>query len=305
MQKENFGKICASLREDFYNFVEDRKWSQQDLADVVNLPARLIGQIERGEKTNLHGDLLASLADGFKLTHAERKRFFFLATDETSGELIKEDESISIILEQTLENVQNIRLPVLLHNGLYQIAGLNSAYMQVYGLTPEYLEQISDDDPTKYHVIRHIYEPDSPVRKNFGTRIEKIEMDNMILWRFLALAHRHDPQFSEIQKKLRSSIQNYGEHWSSLAGQDSSKKILNPIQSFQYKHPTLGFLRYLAISTSIYSGSRELYMSVLSPSDDQTSIVFNQLIDSKSTNFKCFEAPLRRLSALDSLNLYI
>ncbi len=295
MQKENFGIICASLRNDILNMAAGRNWSQQDLADATDLPLKVIGQIERGEKVNLHSELLICLADAFNLTTTERKRFFSLASDITNEEVARDDQSISTVFDATVQEAQQIRQPVLLHDGIYRIIGLNTAYMQTYGLTSDYLGSIPESDPTKYHFVRHIHDEESPVRHVYKSQIEKVEMNNAVYWRFLSIAHRHDPLFNEIQDKLLSQYPRFAYLWNSLSHRFESVDASSLLRNFYCNHPNLGLLRYLIVSTQLYSGERELFMTQLSPTDHQTFSMFNKLIEDKKFEFVCFDPMVSQL----------
>ena len=137
MQKEKFGKICASLRQDRFDPLKGRAWTQEDLAQISGLHPRIIGQIERGEKVKIDADVLRNLAQAFGLTTVEKQRFYTLAY--VVDDALNDPDSI----KNTITNAQKIKQPLLLHDGLYRIIKVNSAFLSIYGLTTEYLESVS------------------------------------------------------------------------------------------------------------------------------------------------------------------
>ena len=81
MHRATFGKIVAALRKERFDPIQGRTWTQKHLAQTAGLSERLIANIERGDKVNLEGDILAGLANAFSLTTLERREFFALAIE--------------------------------------------------------------------------------------------------------------------------------------------------------------------------------------------------------------------------------
>jgi hypothetical protein len=176
---------------------------------------------------------------------------------------------------------ESIEAPVLIHDGLYRIICSNTAYLSVMGLDQAYLNTIPENDPTKYHIARHIYDPDSPVRKTYQSRITAVEMNSISYWRFLSLGHRHRPLFEAIQSQLLSHYQHFAHVWSSLNYRLIENDMTSLLRRFEHQHPELGLLNYLINSTRLYRSDRELFMTVLIPTNQLTRELFNWLVKKK------------------------
>lgn len=287
MLRKRFGKICASLRKEMFNPAKGRVWTQQEVATVANLPIRLVGQIERGEKVVLDSDVLTALADFFRLTTSERERFFAFATGVSQSDLSRERQTIEAVLAREVAKVKQIQQPVLLHDGLYRIIGLNSAYREIYGLTRDYLNAIPEGDVTKYHIVRHLHDAASPVRQVYHSHRPAVEVNNVVYWRYLSLAHRDDPLFDEIQSQLQEQYATFSTQWGNLANRLSGNDPSTLLRVFYCDHPQLGLLNYIILSTQLYKGERELFMTILCPLDVETNDLFNHLV--KDSTFTCFD----------------
>lgn len=281
-QRKILGKICASLRKDILNYSAGRPRSQADLAEETGLSERIIGQIERGEKVNLHAELLLPLFDAFHLNSEEKKRFILLASD-VDPENIYDQKLCAVKAQQdAFEMLRRLYQPGLIHDGLYRIVGMNSAYWRIYGLTDEYLATIPDDDPTKYHIVRHIHDPHSPVRATFASHIEAVELSNATYWRYLSLAHRHSTLFCDVQTHLMGTYRRFNELWHQLAHGETGAEMQGLIRPFQHQHPTLKNLTYSIITKRIHKKGVELFLVTLSPYSKYTYDTFHNLIDNNS-----------------------
>jgi len=272
MQRENFGKLCASLRQEVFDPRTGRVWSQEDLAKACNLGVGTIGQIERGEKVKLDNEILLSLALAFKMTNIERQRFFDLANTCQDSNYVKPKISL-----ETVEYLKQLQQPFLLHDGLYRAIWMNHAFSEIYGLTQSYLDSIRDSDLTKYHIVRHIHDPNSPVREVYKHQIEHIELNNTLYWKYFSMGHRHNQLFNEIQSSLFESCPQFVYLWSSFHQQTFNKNIANLTRQYYSPHPHLGVLRYIGITTQLFKGECELFLVTLCPTDEKTLAVFNSL----------------------------
>lgn len=149
--------------------------------------------------------------------------------------------------------------------------------------------------------MRHIHDEDSPVRHVYKSQIEKVEMNNAVYWRFLSIAHRHDPLFDEIQDQLLSKYPRFSYLWNSLRHRFENVDASSLLRSFHCNHPNLGLLRYLVVSTQLYSGERELFMTQLLPTDHQTFSTFNKLVEDKEFEFVCFDPMVSQLEEVSNL----
>ena len=230
-------------------------------------------QIEQGKKANLDAEVLTNLATAFCLTTIEKQRFFALA--HSINEIINPSQ-----FECLTEDLDLIQQPMLLHDGLYRILKVNSAFLKIYGLTPEYLDSIPDDDPTKFHIVRHIHDLESPIRRVYQAQIETIELNNLIHWRYFSLAHRHKPLFETIQKTLFTTCSEFSYTWRHLSHKIAETDLVNLKRCYNSSHPELGDLKYAGITSNICYTNRELFLVVLIPQDVRTHSIFNSLIQS-------------------------
>ncbi|MEM7801009.1 MAG: ABC transporter substrate-binding protein [Chloroflexota bacterium] len=274
MDKQIFGKICQSLRQDLFDLSKVKPYSQNDLAEATNIPVKVIGKIERGEKVNIDRDILNKLADAFNLTTVERNRFYLLIN--RNKDLIPEDKSYSF--REMLAYMGSAKIPVLLHDGLFRMLALNQAFFEIYGLTWEYLNDIPDDDLTKYHMVRHMHDPVSPVRATYRTQLEAVAWNNASYWRFLSLAYRHTPLFQQIQSTLLSSYAHFAYLWNGLNNPFPKNDMTGLIRPFSCIHPQWGRLEYSVISHQIYDGGGELFLSMMVPHSEQTLQLFSDLM---------------------------
>lgn len=280
MQRDDFGKLCASLRRDFFNILENRYWSQEDLAKASNLSVRIIGNIEQGKKASLDSEVLSNLAEAFCLTTIERQRFFALA--HSTNEIHD-----TIQLKHVTQDLETLQQPILLHDGLYKILKVNTAFLKIYGLTTEYLDSIPDDDPTKFHIVRHIHDSKSPIRKVYQTQIKSIELNNQIHWRYFSLAHRHKELFRSLQDELFEKCPEFSYAWRNLSYRLAQTDLINLKRCYNSLHPELGCLKYTGITSNISYADNEVFLVSLIPQDTRTHSIFDSL--TKSPYFRLID----------------
>ncbi len=289
MQRDEFGRVCASLRLDHINSTTGKPWNQADLAENCNLSPKIIGQIERGEKVNLDKETLLRLAEVFHLTTVERARFFAFASNVDQEEVPRPEQSIELVLERVIKKMEAVQQPALLHDGYYRIVAINSAYMQVYGLTQTYLDSIPADDPTKYHIVRHIHDPESPVRAAYSRHLQQTEMNNLSYWRYLALGYRYTETYEHIQQRLIATYPKFARLWSEINHMVQKEDRINLLRAFEQTHPILGSISYTVLSNRIYAGEQELYLTLLVPTDPPTFSIFHDLVEDVSFQLNVFE----------------
>ncbi|MEM7799596.1 MAG: hypothetical protein AAF633_10430, partial [Chloroflexota bacterium] len=277
MCKQIFGKICQSLRQDLFDLSRGKPYSQNDLATATNLSIKVIGQIERGEKVNIDTDILDRLSNSFNLTSVERKRFYLLVNRDSS----RQNEDGSRAFREAVAYMRSLKIPVLLHDGFYRILAISQAYFEVYGLTWEYLNDIPNNDLTKYHMVRHMHDPISPVKATFKTQMDTVGWHNASYWRFLSLAHRHTELFQQIQSTLLSKYTHFSYLWNGLNNPFPKNDMTSLIRPFAGDHPKFGRLEYSVISNQINDHRQELFLSTMVPHSERTLHLFSELTKSE------------------------
>ncbi|MEM7800292.1 MAG: ABC transporter substrate-binding protein, partial [Chloroflexota bacterium] len=286
MCKQTFGKICQSLRQDLFDLSKGKPYSQSDLAEATNIPFKVIGQIERGEKVNIDRDILSRLATAFNLTTVERDRFYLLVNHDID----LKHEAQSHVFREIQAYMRSLKTPVLLHDGLHRILTISQACFEIYGLTWEYLNDIPADDPTKYHTVRHMHDPISPVRVTYTTQLDAISWNSVSYWRFLSLAYRHTAQFQQIQATLLSRYAHFAYLWNGLNSPFPKNDMTGLIRAVSCIHPKFGRLEYSVISNQINDHGRELFLSTLIPYSQQTLDLFNDLMRYEGTTLIDFSS---------------
>jgi transcriptional regulator with XRE-family HTH domain len=273
VRRETFGKIVAALRKERFDPIQGRAWTQKHLAQTANLSERLVANIERGDKVNLEGDILAGLADAFSLSTLERHEFYALAAEVTEEHAVNASHNPQQVREQVFTVIDNLRQPAFVYDDYFDIVAANSASLALHGIPVDWLLNMAARHGAA-NFMQVIFAPDSPMRRSMARNWEGLAGGNMAQFRAMSLRHRHTRRFRTLFTRL-CALPDFLVFWSST--QQAQTDIASRMRVHNYPHPEYGRLFYSVFAVTSYSFDNHLHVTALMPLDDMTASVFSEL----------------------------
>ncbi len=286
MDRAEFGKLIAALRKDRIDLIHGGTWSQQDLADETGLSAKIIGNIERGEKAHLEPDILVSLAEAFGLSTVERMRFYEFAASVGKAGTLASYVPVEDVLDEVIGLAEQIRLPLFVHDSFYNIVAYNYSWMRLSQLSHEFIKLYPN-------VMGLFYAPDSPFPNLFRDR-DRSRLEVMRQLRYMSLPYRHRPRFKALFKRIARS-RKFQNDW--IATQVDTGDRYYTRRTHLYRHPDFGEMRFVTMTQRNYTERGSLYLSVLNPIDDKSADVFHQLARDYHSTYRPINWPDSKYSA--------
>jgi len=274
VHRATFGKIVAALRKERFDPVQGRTWTQKHLAQTAGLSERLIANIERGDRVNLEGDILAGLANAFSLTTLERHEFYALAIEISEDQTVMPSHDPQKIRGQVFTVIEGLHTPGFVYDDYFDIVATNNGSLALHGIPGEWLQQMAADYGTA-NFMHVIFAPDSPMRRSMARNWHALAGGNMSQFRAMSLRHRHTARFRALFARL-CALPDFFALWSATT-QQTQGDFASRMRIHAYPHPELGPLFYTVFAVASYSFANYLHVTALLPLDDQTAAVFAEL----------------------------
>lgn len=272
MDRQQFGRLLATLRKSQFDPSEGRVWTQQMLADHAQVSFRTIGELERGDKAILDGQSLYRISRALNLNMTEQKKFISLASEiDVQRDLDAAD--LRQMLRSTIELFHSFAVPSVVHNSLYEAIAMNASYLKLHRITPKWFESLSGH-PLQYNLLRLIFQEGAPIRTVVGERTELLFSAGVNYFRSRSLPHRHTDQFRTIFREL-NKYREFRLAWSTA--EHFSQDVRTIRRSFAYEHVDFGHISYFVSGIEMPIGTGDLTISIISPTSPHTLDVLQQL----------------------------
>lgn len=278
MNRKEFGRLVAALRKE--NMDEHLQcWTQERLAQEANLPVALIGNIERGTKTNIYPDTLVKLANALHLTTGERKAFFAEASGVDIQHTLRPSTETPMILQEMLSILGNSFVPTVLMDSYCDIVAMNHSFFIMYAFKPEDLTP-QENNPTQYNIMRLIFGPDFEFQQKRIMGWDRWAYTTLMLFREMCLKHRAEPHMIDIISSLNKypkfrQVWVFATHGQELEVKDQFTD--NTLVSFN--HPEFGWIKSITSSITSQTSFGELNLYSLQPIDEHTFNTFNKIVE--------------------------
>lgn len=212
MNRKELGKLIAALRSEQFD-EEGNRLTQAGLAEraldidpASPLNNVILGKIERGERANLDGETLLSLADALQLTVGERKEFFLIATGVYEEELYAGRRTAQEFQATAIEMLRDIQLPALLVDSYLDVIAVNGLLMELYAMRPQNLQSRAQQ-AAGINLLGYIFSADFAPQRDQMTQHEwhNFAVGNVIYFRRVTLRNRTTDYFSALLAQLRRS----------------------------------------------------------------------------------------------------
>ncbi|MEZ4869814.1 MAG: helix-turn-helix transcriptional regulator [Caldilineaceae bacterium] len=259
----------ATLRKSQFDLATGKVWRQQTLADQIGVSPRQIEAIEQGAKSYLEPDILAKLANVFRLTTLERREFFALAAGVTAEALMLQPLAPAAILTPLLATLGVLQQPAYLHDGFFNIIALNSPMRAFFGIDQAYLTQLKDQAGANY--LYALFAPASPLRTVLQHYWQPTARRAVARFRAFSLRYRPTDYFSQLFHQL-CALPDFTALWQQT--QQETDDLYSHVQVDEYCHPRWGEVRYLLTRTTTVTTYGNLYLVTLAPANANTLAAF-------------------------------
>ncbi|MCB9138434.1 MAG: helix-turn-helix domain-containing protein [Caldilineaceae bacterium] len=283
--RKSFGKIVRSLRTDQID-ENLRGWTQAKLAQETGLSEAVVRNIEAGKKAKLPEDILLALADAFNLTSAERKQFFMAAIDVERHKVPQASSTPEETLQHLYSYIAGTRLPAYINDSYCDVIYANRIIADL--LRMEELETTGSTIPAGYNMGRVVFHDQYGYRQLMGDDWDRHAVYNVRYFRERTLASRHEEYFEELLKYLIRKVLHFRAYWQGL--QSGEEKYLSADYfsghlAYDYEHPGLGRLQYMATETVTITSLGALSTVIYVPKDEHTTQEFENIAERVGTEF--------------------
>ncbi len=288
MNWREFGILIRELRKALQTRL-GRSITQADLERMCGFTGRgrrgIIGRLERGELHCMDEDVLVALADAFQLTRLERREFFLAANGVSTDKIYQYPGAPSPEreVEQIIQNVRRIPLPVMITDAFTDVVAINRALSRLYGLGDTIEEQVRSGEILP-NVLYFLFHPRFGFRQMFRRDEDwrNLLVADVQFFRRSTLQYRSHPYWQYLMWRFMDSdedaeMRRLFIHFWSLAEVERLRDG-NTTRFYDLRHPKLGNLRYTAIVSEEVTSRGNLYVITHIPVDDVTRRAFDALL---------------------------
>lgn len=248
--------------------------AKSHLADAAGLTEIIIGNIERGERTKLESDEIASLADALRLTTLERQVFFAAATNVDEEDKTAELPGQDSAFEHVWDILSTTQLPAYLTDSLGSLIGINRIMMAFHGVSDQLFDNSIAID-IGVNVLALIFRKGAIMRQSMGDKWDAIARANVHQFRFMALPYRYTEEFKAILSYMHTQP-DFSRMWMETRTAPNTD-FFSQLRHYNYTHTIHGHVCYAATLSTIVTNHGNLYLTTHIPCDVETLSKFTKL----------------------------
>lgn len=274
MNRKNFGHLIAALRNEQFDPILGRAWTQKILAEHTGLTERIVGEIERGQRVNLDAETLLALAKAFRLSTLERREFFAAVIEIEDFDASANTRPAAEVLEELLETLYTIHLPALIHDPFFDLIAINSLYRQFHQIPQSALKRNTNSFSLDHNYLSLFFGDKATLKQSAPHQWRQYVLRNILQFRYMTLRYRHTAYFQSLFRALYSDL-GFREIWSQCLYLEND--TYSQIKINDYQHKKHGSVNYAMTLTSTLTPYGYLYLSVLVPRSANTEQVIANL----------------------------
>lgn len=288
MNRNNFGKIVASLREDL-------GLTQNYLADLAEIPHHVMSLIERGRKSYLAPDLLVALADALQLTTSERYQFFLASTGVDTIAMVRPNlahtSSDTANPEKELERLQEaggqLRMPAFVIDPFFDFVMVNRPMLALFKIEQPMIDYLASI-PRGFNSIHLTFGKGLLSQAQVDWNWEQYAFSTMRGFRDSSLRYRDHPYLQYLLQAFRNPDEYpfFNRFWSMVASTQEDKET--DWDYLEYKDKEHGHMKYMVDTTHSITAYGELHFIKYFAMNENTERVFDQLAVSHGTEMLRF-----------------
>lgn len=272
MNRDEFGRLVATLRTEIIDLNTGRPMTQSSLATLANLPTRTIGQIEQGQKMNLDPQTLHQLVGALRLTTLEHKALLAAAA-EVDIEPFSDIKQPDAILNDLLTSTQTLCLPAMIYDSYFNIIAGNTLMFALSNASDELIET-GEESPAGFNLLRYIFADSSSYRHVAGPEWKLYGRRNVQHFRSASLKYRYTERFKAIFTDLCRNLA-FQEAW--VGSKYTERDLYYPWNDYEYIHPIYGPLNYISSESVTFTSAEDLFLVTHIPRNWETIHTFEQI----------------------------
>lgn len=273
MNREEFGKLVASLRKEIIDLRTNKFVTAKELARRSNLLEKTVSEIERGRKMNLDPETMTSLATGLGLTSLERHALQNAAS-EIDIDPLPDIAPPEEILQRLLNATQSICVPAMIYDSYFNIIAGNSIMFALSGISDMGQIREGEDEPAKYNLLRYIFDESLTYRNVTGPMGKTYAQRNIHHFRAISIKYRYTERFGAIFNDLCNYLA-FQEAWS--ASRYNDRDVYNQWGELEYIHSKYGALDVISTEAVTLTSQENLYLVTHIPRSRETMRTFEEL----------------------------
>jgi len=281
----DFGELIYQLRKDLKIRSEkygNKGLTQKNLAGLLDKKSRrYVLDLEGGKRSFIRPTELIKLANVFELTELERKEFFLAGSGVPNTEIFRKDIGTKI-QQQLISYLHEIRLPAFLTSPFSDVIAYNMIIADLYGLSIEKLEKFQTlKVPNNF--IWFLLSPDSGFFElgKKSSNWDDIIISNMQFFRRASIHYRTYSYWTKLVEDVflrdKSIAKRFEKYWN--LAQQSENLDCNIGRHYQLFKEGIGSVNFLGLVTEEITTSASLYLTVYTPIDRNTSLLFAKMAD--------------------------
>lgn len=273
MNREEFGRLVASLRKEIIDLRTGKFLIAKELASRSNLLEKTISEIERGRKMNLDPETLTSLATGLGLTSIERSAFL-AAASAVDIDPWPDIDPPDVILQELLAATQTLCVPAMIYDSYYNIIAGNSIVFALSGI--ENMSDVATEEPSpaSFNLLRYIFADELTFRDVAGPMWKTFGRRTVQHFRATSLKYRYTDRFNAIFTDL-CNYMAFQEAWTSSKYASGDRNTV--MAEYDYIHPKYGALNYISVESVTLTSREDLYLVTHLPRNRETIQAFEAL----------------------------
>lgn len=273
MDRKEFGHLIVALRKEHID-EEGKQWTQEKLAEVAQLAPEIVGNIERGRRSNLKPEVVMTLAKALNLTNAERQELLLAAQTVHEQPLVRADEDTDALLERLVQQVAHTPLPAYLLDVYCDIVACNEAALHLLGLTPEMLHDRTHYPASASNLMRVVFAPEVQPPEARSEHWPRDAQYHMALFKQMTLRHRMRPFFARLITELRQ-WPLFRRFWFQF--HDEAPDPTLEVAELRRDLPQWGAVRFVTPALTARTSAGNLLLTVAVPADEASAQVLAEI----------------------------
>ena len=281
MKRSDFGMLVKALRQEHWD-ANDRRWTQETLAEKAGVSKRVIERIEEGSRKKLDSGTLLRLANALQLTSGERREFFLAASGVEQELFARPDKDPQEILFHLI-NRHDVYLPAYIIDSYCDVLAANAAILRLLDLEAAGLpvrEMVQK--PFGMNMLQYVFSPKAVnfYRGLMGEHWDDYAYQNMMIFRTLSLHHRSSTYFEELLEALKK-YPLFRRYWREVYWKEDDH--LSDNEHIWVDTQEWGPLLYFSASYTVMTRAGRLHFCTYVPATADTASVFAQIVEESGT----------------------
>lgn len=231
MKATQFGALLKLLREEARD-KHNKPIARKTLAKNVKITETILGNIERGNRTNLEVELLRDIAENLNLTTSETFEFLLAGRGIGTHDAIMCDPESRAVYDRLYKYCAWSHQPAFVTNQYADILFSNRMLLELYNIPDSFIDS-KLDLPGSNNMMRIMLDEGSGYRQTLGDKAWNISaLQGMRFFRQTTLRYRATSEFQELRSFLHEMTSEFRRIWNNA--DDDLRDFAMPVGQHKY-----------------------------------------------------------------------